>query len=85
MTEIIGYLAAFLTTASFLPQVFKALKTGDTSGISLIMYLMLIGGVILWLIYGILLQNKIIILSNSITTILAVIVLLIKVRNSFKA
>ncbi len=85
MTEIIGYFAAFLTTASFLPQVIKALKTQDTSGISLIMYLMFISGVILWLIYGILLENKIIIFANLITLILAGIVLLIKIKNSLKA
>lgn len=81
MTEIIGYFAAFLTTASFLPQVFKALKTKDTTGISLIMYLMFISGVILWLIYGILLENKIIIFANLITLILAGIVLLVKIKN----
>lgn len=85
MTEIIGYFAAFLTTASFLPQVIKALKTQDTTGISLIMYLMFIAGVILWLIYGILLENKIIILANLITLILAGIVLLIKIKNTLKA
>ena len=85
MTEIIGYFAAFLTTASFLPQVIKALKTQDTSGISLIMYLMFISGVILWLIYGILLENKIIIFANLITLILAGIVLLIKIKNTLKA
>lgn len=81
MTEIIGYFAAFLTTASFLPQVLKALKTKDTTGISLIMYLMFISGVILWLIYGILLENKIIIFANLITLILAGIVLLVKIKN----
>ena len=82
MTEIIGYIAAFLTTASFLPQAFKTLKTRDTSGISLLMYLMFTIGVGLWLIYGILIQNRIIIFANLITFILAGLVLSVKIRNS---
>jgi MtN3 and saliva related transmembrane protein len=81
MIEIIGYIAAFLTTASFLPQAFKTLKTRDTSGISLLMYLMFACGVALWMIYGILIQNHIIIFANSIALILAGLVLLVKIRN----
>ena len=50
--EIIGLVAAFITTASFLPQVFKTYKTKDTSGLSLTMYLTFFVGIVLWLIYG---------------------------------
>lgn len=82
MIEIIGYIAAFLTTASFLPQALKTIKTKDTSGISFMMYLMFVCGVGLWLIYGIMIQNHIIILANFITFALAGIVLSVKIYNS---
>jgi MtN3 and saliva related transmembrane protein len=80
MTEIIGYVAAFLTTLSFLPQAIKTLKERDTSGISLLMYSMFVAGVALWLLYGILIGNKILIISNSITFLLSGAVLWVKVK-----
>ena len=84
MIDIIGLVAAFLTTISFLPQVIKTVKTRDTSGISLLMYLVFVLGVTLWLAYGILLKNKIIILANLITLVLAGVILAIKVKNCWK-
>jgi MtN3 and saliva related transmembrane protein len=84
MFEIIGYLAAFLTTGSFLPQVIKTIKTRDTSGISLLMYSMFVCGVFLWLVYTIYLQNLTMIIANGITLFLSAIVLVIKVKNTLK-
>jgi MtN3 and saliva related transmembrane protein len=81
MTEIIGYIAAFLTTFSFLPQVISILRTKDTSGISLSMYSIFVSGVFLWLIYGILLKNIVITSANLVTFILAGMVLVLRVRN----
>jgi len=80
MTEIIGLIAAFLTTISFLPQVIKTIKTKDTSSISLLMYSLFTGGVFLWMVYGILLENIVITSANLITLILAGIVLVMKVK-----
>ena len=80
MTELIGYIAAFLTTVSFLPQTIKTIKSRDTSGISFWMYLMFTCGVGFWLIYGILLENPVIIIANIITFLLAGVVLLAKIR-----
>ena len=77
MTEIIGFIAALLTTFSFLPQVIKTVRTKDTSGISLLMYAIFVSGVFLWLIYGILLGNIVITSANLVTFILAGIVLII--------
>jgi MtN3 and saliva related transmembrane protein len=51
-TDLLGYIAAFLTTTSFLPQVIRTLRTGDTRSISFTMYLMLVAGVAAWLAYG---------------------------------
>lgn len=78
MTELIGYIAAFLTTASFLPQAIQTIKTCDTSGISFSMYLMFVIGVGFWLTYGLLLGNWVIVIANAITLILSGVVLVIK-------
>jgi len=84
MTELIGVVAAFLTTMSFLPQAIKTIKTRDTSGISFVMYLMFVAGIGFWLAYGFLLKNHIIIASNFVTFILSGLVLVVKVKNSKK-
>lgn len=84
MTDFIGYLAAFLTTISFVPQAIKTISTKDTSGISFWMYLIFISGVGMWLSYGILISNPIIIIANFITFILAGIIFVIKMRNIMK-
>ncbi len=81
--DIIGFIAAFFTTSSFLPQAIKTLKTKDTKGISLEMYIIFTTGVFFWLIYGILLQNIIIIIANIITLTLSSTILAIKIKNSF--
>jgi MtN3 and saliva related transmembrane protein len=80
MFNFIGYLAAFLTTVSFLPQAIHTLRTKDTSGISLLMYSMFVAGVFLWLVYGILIQNRVIIIANVVTLILSGSVLWMKCR-----
>lgn len=76
--EIIGLVAAVLTTASFLPQVFKTYKTKDTSGLSLTMYIVFFIGVVLWSIYGIYINSLSVILANSITAILALYLIFMK-------
>lgn len=81
MTELIGYLAAFFTTASFLPQAIKTIQTKDVSGVSILMYSMFVIGVSFWLIYGCLLGNMLIVVANVITLILAGAVLMVKIRH----
>ncbi len=76
---LISYAAAFLTTASFIPQAVKTIRTKDTSSISLGMYLMFVSGVILWMIYGIRTAQIPIILSNAVTAVLAIIILCYKI------
>ena len=79
--EIIGLLAAFITTASFLPQVFKTYKTKDTSGLSLTMYIVFFIGIVLWLIYGIHLNSLPMILANFITAILSLFLIIMKLKH----
>ncbi|OQY09905.1 MAG: hypothetical protein B6I28_02095 [Fusobacteriia bacterium 4572_132] len=77
----IGFFAAFCTTISFLPQAIKTIKTKDTSGISLEMYILFTLGVFSWLIYGILVKDKPLIIANIITFILASIILGLKIKH----
>ena len=85
MVDLIGYIAASLTTFSFLPQVMQTVKTKDTSGISLPMYCILVLGIFLWLIYGILKGDMILIVANIVTIILSGTVLFIKIKAVRKA
>jgi MtN3 and saliva related transmembrane protein len=68
--EIIGFIAAILTTAAFVPQVYKTWKTKDVKGISLTMFLVMFTGVILWLIYGYCINSLSMILANTVTALL---------------
>ena len=79
-TSIIGYLAAFGTTVSFLPQAIKTIQTKDTSGISLYMYALFTLGTLLWLIYGIMSDSLPVAVANSITMVFASIILVYKLR-----
>ncbi len=74
-SSIIGFIAAFCTTSAFIPQVIHILKTGNTEGISLLMYSIFTVGVGLWLIYGIILGDLPMFLANLITLLLALTVL----------
>lgn len=79
--DLIGYGAACLTTAAFVPQAVISWRTRDLSGVSLSMYSLFTLGVTLWLVYGIALQSWPIILANSITLVLASLVLGLKISH----
>jgi MtN3 and saliva related transmembrane protein len=81
LTTLIGTLAATGTTISFIPQVVQIIKTRNTEGISLIMYIIFTTGITLWLIYGIMLNDLPIIIANVITLILALTILILKIKN----
>ncbi|MCF7559867.1 SemiSWEET transporter [Sabulilitoribacter multivorans] len=68
-TEIIGFTAAILTTAAFLPQVYKTWKSKDVSGLSMPMLIMFFIGITGWLIYGILIHSPSMIFANAITVV----------------
>jgi MtN3 and saliva related transmembrane protein len=82
MIDIIGYMAAIITTLSFVPQVLHTIKTKDTSGISLVMYSTFVVGLCLWFAYGVLLMAWPIIIANGITIVLASIILYHKLQES---
>ena len=81
MFEIIGLLAAFLTTSAFIPQVYNIYKEKKADGISLTMYVILFIGVLLWLLYGILIGSLSIIIANGITALLQLSIIIFKLKN----
>jgi MtN3 and saliva related transmembrane protein len=78
--QVVGYLAAFLTTAAFVPQLFRVIKLRSARDISLGTFLMFSVGVFFWLIYGIYAGSKPVIASNAVTLLLSVSILVLKLR-----
>lgn len=78
--ELLGYLAATLTTCSFVPQALHTFRTRDVSGISLGMYSVFTVGVALWLVYGVLLTAWPVVIANAITLVLACAIVAMKLR-----
>ena len=78
--EWLGYAAALLTTSSFVPQAVRTLRTRETHGISLWMYVLFTIGVGCWLGYGLVLGSWPMILANTVTLGLAMAILLLKLR-----
>ena len=80
LIDAVGYIAATLTTASFVPQAWHTFQTKDVSGISLSMYSAFTVGVALWLVYGLLMGAWPIVIANFITLSLAGAILAMKLR-----
>lgn len=78
--SMIGYCAAFLTTAAFIPQAIHSWKTKDLSSISLSMYLMFTLGVALWLWYGCVTESWPVVIANGITLVISTSILFLKVK-----
>ena len=82
--DIIGYFAALLTTFSFLVQAIQSWRTRDLSGISVGLYSMFTLGVGLWLIYGIVIESWPLIVTNALTFLFALSILLMKLKQMSK-
>lgn len=78
--EIIGLIAACLTTASFVPQVYRIWKTKSAESVSLTMFLMFFTGVVLWLVYAIYIQSFSMIVANGTTALLALVIIYYKLK-----
>ena len=81
MIELIGYSAALCTTVAFAPQLIKVWRTRSTGDISLSMFLVLVTGILLWIVYGVLRQDGPLIAANAVTLILAGGILILKIRH----
>lgn len=78
--EILGLVAAMITTSGFVPQVYKIWKDKSTKDISLNMYLLLTLGLLLWLVYGISIESLPVILANGITLVLVLSIIFFKLK-----
>lgn len=78
LTDFIGYLAACMTTSAFIPQAWLTWRRKRAEGVSLGMYVILVGGIAMWLAYGLMLHALPIIIANFITLVLAIFILVMK-------
>jgi MtN3 and saliva related transmembrane protein len=78
---LLGLAAAFCSTVAFLPQVIKTWRTRATRDISLGMFALLVSGIMLWLAYGIILEDLPLIAANGVTLVFAATILYFKVRH----
>jgi MtN3 and saliva related transmembrane protein len=67
LNDLLGISAGVLTSASRVPQIVKTWKTRSAGGLSLLMYVMLCTGFLLWLTYGVITRDLPIILSNVVS------------------
>ena len=80
ITEIIGYIAGILVAITMIPQIKMSLKTKSVKGISTSMLLIFFFSMLLWTIYGILIKNYPLIITNGFATIISGIQVFIKFK-----
>ena len=80
LIDSIGLAAGLLTTTAFIPQVWKIYRTKSGKDISARMFSLFSAGIVLWLIYGILLQSLPLILSNAVTLVLSLTIIALKLH-----
>jgi MtN3 and saliva related transmembrane protein len=76
-----GYAAALCTSGAYVPQLLRVWRTRSTKDISLRMFLVLVTGLSLWLVYGIWRGEAPLIVANSVTLMLAGIILHFKLKH----
>jgi MtN3 and saliva related transmembrane protein len=79
--EVLGFVAAILTTLSFLPQALRIRRLRSADEVSLTMYLMMVTGQGLWLVYGIVIASPSMIGANVVAMSLVTWVLIMKLRH----
>jgi MtN3 and saliva related transmembrane protein len=82
-TTLIGLMAAFCTTASYIPQLKKCWETRSAGDLSLKMFSILAAGIALWVVYGVLQGDAVIILANSVSLVLLAGILYFRLREDF--
>jgi len=78
--KIIGLVAGLLNTISFIPQVIKTWRSKSAKDLSLVMFLLYCAGMLLWTIYGFMLNELPLILWNVITLVLSLVILFFKIK-----
>ena len=85
ISKVFGYLGGIGTTISFLPQVVKIYKQNNNDGLSIYMFLIHLSGVSSWVIYGIYIEDIIVILYNSITLLLICLIIFKYINNEYNS
>ncbi|WP_207510740.1 SemiSWEET family sugar transporter [Longitalea luteola] len=80
----IGMIAALLTTAAYIPQAYKTIKTRSTKDLSIVTFSMLFVGTILWFVYGLYIHDTPLMLANGITATLSGIIFFMKISSAKK-
>jgi MtN3 and saliva related transmembrane protein len=85
--ELVGWAAAVLTMFGFVPQILKIHRTRSVEDVSLLMLLQFSLGIFLWMVYGLYLQDKIIITANAISliTLVTAVGLYMRYRKSYQS
>jgi MtN3 and saliva related transmembrane protein len=80
VVTVIGLIAGVMTTGSFIPQLIKALQTKSTGDISIVMYIVMVLGIGLWIVYGIYQKSLPLILANIVSLSITSTILYLKLR-----
>jgi MtN3 and saliva related transmembrane protein len=80
ITDLLGYIAATMTTISFVPQLLRVIRLQSARDVSLGMFLIFTTGTAFWLVYGLLAHSFPVALANSVTFILSLAILMLKLR-----
>ena len=79
-TQILGYTAGAITSLTFLPQVIKTWKEKSAKDVSLLMFIVAASNEVLWIIYGILQNDWVIILTNVCVLAMSLVMIFLKLR-----
>jgi MtN3 and saliva related transmembrane protein len=79
--QVLGFVAAALTTLAFVPQALLTWRRRRAEGVSLGMYALFTLGVALWLVYGVAIHAWPVIISNAVTLLLALFILGMKIKH----
>ncbi|MBN8782209.1 MAG: SemiSWEET transporter [Terrimonas ferruginea] len=82
--EILGYTAGAITSLTFLPQVIKTLKEKSARDVSMMMFIIAVVNQTMWVVYGALLSNWVIILTNAVILSMSLTMIILKIRYSGK-
>ena len=84
LPEIVGTVAGLCSTSSFIPQVVKAWREGDTEAISKRMYIITVSAFSLWIVYGVMIASIPIIVFNAASLLLSGTILVLKLRRQHR-
>jgi len=85
LETLVGFIAAFCTTVSYVPQVRKCWQTGSAGDLSLKMLATLATGIALWVVYGIMKSDIVIITANTVSLLLLMFLLVFKVKENARS